>query len=122
MLRKRIHHTVKISPLCGEIIEILSSRDYPKIDIAMVIDIMPTQAHFHRGFEEIYFVMDGSITIGLYDPKENKFSQTYLEANELLVIGPDIHHKVIAASSKNRLCVICLPGFDPNDEHLSEKF
>jgi mannose-6-phosphate isomerase-like protein (cupin superfamily) len=122
MLRKQEHHNIKMSPVCGKIIEILSSRDYPRIDIAIVLDIKPTKAHYHKSFEEIYFVLDGHITLGLYEPKENKYNECILEANELMVIAPGIHHKVMAASDKNRLCVICLPGFDPNDEHLSDKF
>ena len=122
MLRKKAHHQTKISPLCGEIIEILRSPEHPRINIAMVLNIKPTQAHYHQNFEEIYFVQDGHITLGLYGPKEDKYSEYILEAHELMVIAPGIHHKVITASEKNRLCVICLPGFDPNDEHLSDKF
>lgn len=121
MLRKREHHHVKVSPICGEIIEILSSKDYPRLDIALVLDIKPTQAHYHLGFEEIYFVLYGHITLSLYDPKADRFSEHMLEAHELIVIAPGIHHKVVASSEKNRLSVICLPGFDPNDEHLSDK-
>lgn len=122
MLRKRPHHHIKMSPVCGEIIEILSSRDYPRLDIAVVLDIRPTQAHYHRGFEEIYFVLDGSVTLGLYDPGTNKFSEHLLETHELMVIAPGVHHKVIAASEQNRLSVLSLPGFDPRDEHISDKF
>lgn len=122
MLRKISHHHVKASPVCGEIIEILSSRDYPRLDIAIVIDIGPTVGHFHKSFEEIYFVLDGRITLCLYDPKAERFEKHKLEAHELMVIAPGIHHKVIAASAKNRLAVISVPGFDPSDEEMSDKF
>jgi len=122
MLRKRAHHHIKMSPICGEIIEVLSSRDYPRLDIAVVQNIRTTKPHFHLGFEEIYFVLDGCITLGLYDPCTDKFSEHLLESHELMVIQPNIHHKVIAASSQNRLIVVSVPGFNPNDEHVSDKF
>jgi hypothetical protein len=57
-----------------------------------------------------------------YDPGVEKFSEHLLEPHELMVIAPGIHHKVMCASEKNRISVICLPGFDPNDEHMSDKF
>jgi len=122
VLITRAHHHIKMSPVCGEIIEILRSRDYHKLDIAMVINSKPILAHFHQNFEEIYLVLDGSITLGLYDPNTDKFSEHILLAHELMVIAPGIHHKVMSASEQNRILVICLPGFDPNDEHLSDKF
>lgn len=87
----------------------------------MVFDIKPTKAHFHLGFEEIYFVMDGILMVEFYDPAEDKISLLELGANELMVFTPGVHHRVVSASEKNRLCVISLPGFDPRDEHLSDK-
>jgi mannose-6-phosphate isomerase-like protein (cupin superfamily) len=108
--------------ILGAIIEVLSSQKSPGLDIAVVLNIKATRAHYHIGFEEIYFVLDGYITLGLYDPKADNFSEVVLETHELMVIKPGIHHKVVAASMKNRIAVISLPGFDPNDEHLSEKF
>jgi hypothetical protein len=65
MLRKKTHHHIKMSPLCGEIIEVLSSRDFPRLDIAVVQNIRTTHGHYHLRFEEIYFVLDGCITLGL---------------------------------------------------------
>jgi mannose-6-phosphate isomerase-like protein (cupin superfamily) len=84
-------------------------------------NIKATQAHFHLGFEEIYFVLDGCIMLALYDPGTDKFSEYLLEAHELMVIHRNIHHKVITASRENRLVVISVPGFDP-DGHVSDKF
>ncbi len=122
MLRKKNHHHTKQSPVCGEIVEILSSRDYPRLDVAVVVDIKPTRAHFHTQFDEIYFVVDGSITLGLYDPETKCTHEVELEANELQLIASGIHHKVISSSIKNRLVVLSVPGFDPNDEHKSDEF
>ncbi len=122
LLKKRSDHLIKISPLCGEITEILTNQDNPKIDLAMAQNIGPTLAHYHLGFEEIYLVMDGWITIALYEPNSGAMSEHVLKANELVVIAPNTHHKVVSASSKNRLIVICLPGFDAHDEHVSNVF
>lgn len=121
MLKLRQDHQIKTSPFCGEIHEILTNKDNPKIDIAMVFDIKPTTAHFHENFEEIYFVIDGTVTVAFYDPAVKEISHAVLGANELIVFAPGVHHRVISVSEKNRLCVISLPGFDPNDEHLSDK-
>ena len=52
-------HEVKYSPTCGEIREILTSDDYSSLSIAIALDIKPTKAHYHKRFEEIYFVLDG---------------------------------------------------------------
>ena len=122
MLRKKIHHYLKNSPRCGEIIEILSSRDCSLVDISVVLNIGSTKGHYHKKFHEIYFVMDGHMTLGLYDPTLDLYAEHVLDPHELMVIDPGVHHKVLHASEQNRICVISLPGFDPNDEHLSDKF
>lgn len=113
-------HVVKHSPSCGEIREILGAGEYPHLDIAIAIDIHPTKAHFHIGFDEIYFVLNGSILLKLYEPNKEKTSQVHLSANELCVIPRGTHHGIIESSEQNRLCVITVPQFNPNDENSSE--
>ena len=51
---------VRESPTCGEVRGILQGDEYPFLNVAVVRDIRPTKAHYHRGFDEIYFVLDGS--------------------------------------------------------------
>jgi mannose-6-phosphate isomerase-like protein (cupin superfamily) len=110
---------VKTSPFCGAIHEILTGAEYSP-SLALAIDIRETVPHFHTTFDEIYFILDGEIALTLYDPANGKTTEQKLGAGELCVISKGIHHKVAASSAKNRLCVICVPHFDPGDEHKSE--
>ena len=71
-------------------------------------------------FDAIYFVLDGDLVLQLYDPTSGETTEQKLSANELVVILRGVHHKVIEASAKNRLCVIIVPEFDRNDEHETE--
>jgi mannose-6-phosphate isomerase-like protein (cupin superfamily) len=122
MLIKKIQdHEVNISPTCGEIHEILGPKDDSTVNVAVAFDIKPTHAHYHLGFEEIYFVLDGDIQLKLYDPATGKIWTESLNANELAVLTPGIHHQIVASSEKNRLCVLTTPHFNPEDEHLSDK-
>ena len=109
------------TPTCGEIREILIGNDYPYLNIAIAQDIKPTRAHYHKEFDEIYFVLDGSMNLKFFDHVTEKTWTQQLGADELCVIGKGIHHKVIEASDKNRLCVITVPRFEESDEHLSDK-
>lgn len=119
IIKLKKHCNVKQSPYCGEIREILSSAEYSP-DIALAINIKPTTAHFHLGFDEIYFVLDGFITLKLYNSETKEIMEQQLESNELCVITKGIHHRIVKASPENRLCLITVPGFDPTDEHLSD--
>lgn len=69
MLTKKLaDHVVVHSPFCGEIREILLGSDYDKLGIAVAVDIKPTTAHFHKTFDEIYFVLDGELELEFFDP------------------------------------------------------
>jgi mannose-6-phosphate isomerase-like protein (cupin superfamily) len=111
-------HNIINSPICGEIREILTNDEYTP-NIAIALDIGETKAHFHRYFDEVYFVLDGSLTLKLYDPQVKETTELTLGQNELCVITKGIHHKVIKASSQNRLCVLTIPKFNREDEILS---
>src|SRR5207248_11280081 len=114
-------HQVKQSPWCGEIREILAGGAYPALSVAVALDIRPTRAHFHRTFDEIYFVLDGSLSLRFYDPADGRTWAETLAANELCVITREVHHAVVEASPHNRLCVLCVPRFDPADETSSDR-
>src|SRR5258708_37387241 len=108
LVRKVADHLVKQSPWCGEIREILAGGAYPSLSVAVALDIKPTRAHFHRTFDEIYFVLDGALTLRFHDPVKNQtWAESFL-ANELCVISRGIHHAVVEASPQNRLCVVCV--------------
>ena len=124
IIRKEQDHVIKTSPFCGLIREILRQQDYDSLSIAVVENIKPTTAHYHERFEEIYFMLEGSLTLQLYDPKSDWIWKEALGREgsyELCVIPKGTHHKVIEASSKNVLCVICAPPFDSRDEYKSTR-
>jgi mannose-6-phosphate isomerase-like protein (cupin superfamily) len=99
--------------------DILTGAEYSP-SVALAIDIRETIPHFHKTFDEIYFVLDGAIALTLYDPANGNTTEQKLAADELCVITRGVHHKVAASSPKNRLCVICVPHFDPADQHKSD--
>lgn len=120
LIKHLADHVVKSSPTCGEIHEILCGNEFSP-NVALAFDIGPTKAHFHTTFDEIYFVLDGSIRLTLFDPATGQVTHQDLAANELCVITRGIHHRVTAASPANRLCVITTPQFSAGDEQLSSE-
>jgi len=116
ILKKLADHVVIDNPLCGTIHNILRKSDFEGTNVAIAIDIRPTKAHYHQTFEEIYLVLDGSLTLALHDPANNSTREVELQANELCLINKGLHHVIKSASPKNRLCIITHPHFDPADE------
>lgn len=113
-------HNVVDSHICGVIREVLIGNDYNFLNLAISIDIGITQAHFHEQFDEIYFVLDGNIKLLLYEAESRRTWTQDLGENELCVIPAFVHHKIIEASQKNRVCFITIPQFDEKDQHISE--
>lgn len=120
ILKLRADHVVKQSPTCGEIREILRGAEFSP-NVALAVNIGPTTAHWHAGFDEIYFVLDGEIELQLHDPATNATTTPRLGANELCVIPRGTHHRIVTASAENRLSVLTMPRFDPADEILSDR-
>jgi mannose-6-phosphate isomerase-like protein (cupin superfamily) len=116
ILKKLADHVVIDNPLCGTIHNILRKSDFEGVNVATAIDIRPTTAHFHKTFEEIYLMLDGTLTLALHDPADNSTREVKLEANELCLIPKGLHHVIKSASPTNRLCIITHPHFDPADE------
>lgn len=121
LIKHLADHLVVNSPTCGEIHDILRKSDYAPLGIAISINIQTTEGHYHLTFDEIYFVLDGEITLQVYDPATAKLTEYPLKANELIVISIGLHHKVVKASPQNRLCIISAPPFHEDDEHPSDK-
>jgi hypothetical protein len=44
---------------------------------------MPTIAHFHPEFDEIYFMLDGWIHLKTYDPATGAYAEQRIGQNEL---------------------------------------
>lgn len=120
IVRKAADFAVVATPTCGELREILQKDAYEPVSVALAIDIKPTKAHFHRTFDEIYFMLDGSIDLELFDPGDGSRCLVSLEAGELCVIPRGKHHRVTASSDRNRLCVLSAPAWQAGDETLSE--
>lgn len=113
-------HVHKKSPFCGDLIEVLrNGRTAP--DIAVVVDVRTTKAHYHAGFDEVYFVLDGSMNVRLFDPRTNAVAEHLLGEHEACVIPKGVHHRITSASYRNRMCVLCIPRFDAKDEVASDK-
>lgn len=120
MLTKHLNdHVLKHSPVCGEIREIIVGDEY-RPNVAIAVNILPTTGHYHTTFDEIYFVLDGELSLALHDPQTKKTWTERLTANELCVVSKHIHHRITQASPTNRLCVISVPQFRPDDEHTSD--
>ena len=113
-------HKIIETDTCGQIREILSGGEHPNLDLALAIDIHPTKAHVHNTFDEIYFVLDGSITLKTFDPSNGARVEHQLQANELCLISKGVHHQITHSSEKNRLCVISTPRWVAEDEHSSD--
>jgi len=96
---------------CGEVDMVLGSTDYPHLNVALCPNIKPTIGHFHPGFDEAYFVLDGWIEIKTYNPRTDRYEETRLGPDELALFPAGVHHRVTAASDVNRLCVLMIPGF-----------
>ncbi len=122
ILKHLADHFVKSSPTCGEIREILRGGECSP-NVAIAIDIGVTIPHWHATFEEIYFVLDGSLELRTLDPAAaDPAPQTILlGANELAVIPRGVHHQIIRASTPNRLAILTTPRFDPGDEVVSDR-
>ncbi len=94
LTKKRADHVVVHSPFCGEIREILLESDYDKLGIAVAVDIKPTTAHFHKTFDEIYFVLDGELELEFFDPESGRTWTESLSPNELAVVSKGFHNNV----------------------------
>jgi len=70
--RTRKDHVHKKSGTCGDLVEVLSPGEYERLDVAIASDIKDTNGHFHAGFDEIYLMMEGGITLRLYDPEADR--------------------------------------------------
>lgn len=119
LVKKVENHVAIDTGTCGVLREVLGLDAGLPLTIVIADDIGPTKAHYHKDFTEIYFVLDGTISLKLLDPATGKIREETLSANELCAIGKGIHHVITSSSPKNRLCVIAVPGF--TGEILSDR-
>src|SRR3989442_14313217 len=112
MLVKLVADMVKTQTVtCGEVDMILSSADYPKLNVALCPNIKPTIAHYHAEFDEIYFMLDGWIHVRTFDPKTGRYAEQRLGAHEMALPPMGMHPVIDESSGANRLGVLLIPGF-----------
>jgi len=119
IVRKAGDHVVKATPY-GEVREVLRGDDYAALTLAVVLNARPSGAHYHQTFDEIYLLLDGSLTVRFHDPTTEQTWEESLNANEVCVITKGIHYRITQASDRNRLCAIAIPRYDPADDLVSE--
>jgi mannose-6-phosphate isomerase-like protein (cupin superfamily) len=120
LVKRMQDHNVVDSPICGIIREIIIGNDYERLNLALSVNIGITTAHYHKGFDEIYFVLDGSMKLLLHDPSTVRTWTEDLGPNELAMIPSMVHHKIIEVTPENRLCLITIPRFSEDDQHVSD--
>ncbi|MEM7009821.1 MAG: hypothetical protein AAF462_11880, partial [Thermodesulfobacteriota bacterium] len=108
-------------PYAKEMREIISGEEYDKAGVAIAVDLEQMNAHYHNSFDEIFFVLDGDIKFEFYDPENERIWTEHLTLNETLIVKKGIHHKILMASEHNRLFVVSIPPYHPDDENPSDK-
>jgi len=119
--KKYAEHNVLDSPYAREMREIIARGEYNKAGIAIAVDLEQMDAHYHETFDEIFFVLDGDMKFEFYDPQKGNIWTVESSLNDLVIVKQGIHHKVLRASEHNRLLVVSIPQYDPDDENPSDK-
>lgn len=119
--KKYSDHNVLDSLYAREMREIIGANEYEKAGVAIAVDLEQMDAHYHNTFDEIFFVLDGDMKFEFYDPKTEKIWIEELTLNETIIVAKGIHHKVLRASENNRLFVVSIPPYHPDDENPSDK-
>ena len=54
--------------------------------VAIAVDLEQMDAHYHRTFDEIFFVLDGDMKFEFYDPQDrsNIWTENRLSLNETI--------------------------------------
>ncbi|MCK5710293.1 MAG: WxcM-like domain-containing protein [Deltaproteobacteria bacterium] len=119
--KKYTEHNVLDSPYAREMREIINSSEYEKASMAIAVDLEQMDAHYHKTFDQIFFVLEGDMKFEFYDPANGNVWTVESSVNDLVIVKEGIHHKVLRASEHNRLLVISIPQYDPDDENPSDE-
>ncbi|MCZ6638396.1 MAG: WxcM-like domain-containing protein [Candidatus Dadabacteria bacterium] len=119
--KKFADHKVLDFPYAREMREVINTNDYEKMAIAIAVDMEQMNAHYHKTFDQIFFVLDGDMKFEFYDPANGNVWTVESSLNDLVIVKEGIHHKVLRASEHNRLLVLSIPQYDPDDENPSDK-
>jgi len=105
---------------CGELLEILNRSENPELSIITLKNTKPTISHYHKNSQEIYWILEGSITLLLHDNSNNRTWKQILNEGDLFIVKNKIHHKINKSSGKNKICVISFPMWKKEDECKSD--
>ena len=119
--KKYTEHNVLDSPYAREMREIINSSEYEKASMTIAVDLEQMDAHYHKTFDQIFFVLEGDMKFEFYDPANGNVWTVESSVNDLVIVKEGIHHKVLRASEHNRLLVISIPQYDPDDENPSDE-
>ncbi len=103
-----------------EMREILGASEYDKMGLAIGVDLGPMATHFHKTFDEIFYVLEGGMNCKFHDPESGKTWTEELSEGDMLVVRKGVHHKILEASSKNRLMVMSIPPWHAEDVNPSD--
>ena len=122
MIKKKYSdHIVLDCPYAKEMREILNSSEYDKAGVAIAVDLEQMDAHYHKTFDEVFYVLDGDIKLEFYDPDNGNIWTEGLSKDELLVVKKGTHHKILRATEHNRMLIISIPPYHREDENPSDK-
>ena len=103
-----------------EMRQILNKDNYGPVGLAIGVDLSRMKAHYHKTFDEIYYVLEGTLDFEFYDPAEDKSWGEELSEGDTLVVPKGIHHKIVKTSPSNKLMITSIPPWHADDENPSD--
>ena len=104
-----------------EMREVLDKENYGPAGLALAVDLKEMKGHYHKTFDEIYYLLDGSMDVKCYDPEAGKTWTEHLEAGDTLTVPKGIHHAIPSSSPENKLMVFSIPPWYAEDENPSDE-
>lgn len=121
MIHKKLQeHVLYDCDYAREMRQILSPSEYDKAGLALAVDLGQMNSHYHKTFDEIFYVLEGSMNCKFYDPESKKTWSEELSSGDVLVVPKGVHHKILEASSKNKLIVMSIPPWHADDVNPSD--
>ena len=100
---------------CGIIRDLITLKDFKKMDLSHITITDETKKHYHKELTECYYVLKGSIAVEIDGKIEN------LEKGSLIMIYPNTNHNAWKTSKKDaEILVVCCPPWSEKDEVLVE--
>ena len=122
MIKKKYsEHNLVPCEYAREMREIIGSGEYGNAGIAIAVDLEHMDAHYHDTFDEIYFVLEGNMKFEFFNPDSGERWIEELVPNETVIVAKGVHHKILRASGHNRLLVVSIPPYRPDDENPSDR-